>query len=160
VLEVVAMIGRRRVGDESGTAAVETALLFSVVLGPLLLGLLYYGFFFWKAQAVPTLDPNLDQSGFVGYICPADLLTRVKASTLIAVQNVDNGTGLPISLSDITTTLLTPVSSTTLGVDVAVSIRLHVTDKTLSFLPLPNGGNVVNDAVIRLQNVRIKTTGC
>jgi hypothetical protein len=154
------MIGRRRVGNESGTAAVETALLFSIVLGPLLLGLLYYGFFFWKAQAVPTLDPNLDQSGFVGYLCPADILTRVKATTLIAVQNVDDGTDLPISLSDITATLLTPVSSTTLGVDVAVSINLHVMNEALSFLPLPNNGSVISDAVIRLQNVRIKTTGC
>jgi hypothetical protein len=154
------MIGRRRVGNESGTAAVETALLFSIVLGPLLLGLLYYGFFFWKAQAVPTLDPNLDQSGFVGYLCPADILTRVRATTLIAVQNVDDGTDLPISLSDITATLLTPVSSTTLGVDVAVSINLHVMNEALSFLPLPNNGSVISDAVIRLQNVRIKTTGC
>lgn len=151
---------RRRPRLQRGAAAVETALLFAFVLGPLLVGLLYYGFFFWKAQAVPTLDPNLDQSGIVGYVCPADLVTRVKAATLIAVQNVDDGTGLPISLSDITATVLTPVSSTSLGVDVLVSISLPAMDENLSWLPLPDNGDVVSDTVIRLQNVRIKTTGC
>jgi hypothetical protein len=156
------MRGGLRGRNERGTAAVETALLVSAVLAPLLIGVLYYGLFFWKAQAVTTLDPSLDQSGFVGTFCDSQipqLLARVQTAALVAIENVDEGTGLPFHLSDITATVISYVPGQ-LGVDIKISVVLPVLANTLAFLPLPNDGNVISDAMIRLQNVRISTGSC
>ncbi|MGZ4445280.1 MAG: hypothetical protein ACXVWZ_03930 [Nocardioides sp.] len=147
---------------ERGAAAIEAALLLSLVLTPLMLGVLYYGFFFWKLQRVPELDPNIDQSGIVGTFClnqQTDLLTRVRAAALVSAQNLDNGTDLPVSLSDITATVVqyTPGA---LGVVVKVGFRTHVLDEAVSWLPLPNDGNVVSDSQVRLENVVITSGSC
>ncbi|MBB6626557.1 hypothetical protein H5V45_04385 [Nocardioides sp. KIGAM211] len=147
---------------ERGAAAVEAALLLGAVLAPLMVGVLYYGLFFWKLQSVPTLDPNLDQSGFVGSYCATQrtqLADRVRAATLVSVQNVDEGSGLPISLEDIVVTVLDYVPGS-LGVSVQVSITAPVLEETLSFLPLPDDGNVVSDSVVRLENVMISSESC
>jgi hypothetical protein len=148
---------RARRSDDRGAVAVEAALVGSFILVPLLLGILFYGYYFWKLQQVPLLDPNLDQAGFVGDLCSAELLARVKATALVALENVDDGTGIPIGSNDITTTLVNGIPGQ-LGVDVRVSITTTVISSSL--LPLPNNGNVVNDVLIRLQNVRITTAGC
>ena len=148
---------RARKSDHRGAVALEAALVGSVILLPLLLGVLYYGYYLWKMQQVPLLDPNLDQAGFVGDLCPADLLARVKTAALVALENVDDGTGLPLTSNDVTTSLVNSVPGQ-LGVDIKISITRSVIDSSL--LPLPNDGNLVNDVLIRLQNVRITTAGC
>lgn len=147
---------------ESGVAAVEAALLLSLVLAPLMLGVLYYGYFFWKLQRVPELDPNVDQASFVGTYCVGaipDLLTRVRTAALVAAQNLDNGTDLPISLGDVTATVVS-YTPDTLGLVVSVAFRTKVLNETVSFLPLPDDGNIVNDAQIRLENVKISSGSC
>jgi hypothetical protein len=148
---------RARRSDDRGAVAVEAALVGSFILVPLLLGILFYGYYFWKLQQVPLLDPNLDQAGFVGDLCGDDLLARVKTAALVALENVDDGTGLPIASNNITTSLVNAVPGQ-LGVDIKISITTSVMDSEL--LPLPNDGNLVNDVLIRLQNVRITTAGC
>lgn len=147
--------GRRR--DQRGAVAVEAALVSSFILVPLLLGVLYYGFYLWKMQSVPLLDPNLDQAGFVGEVCEGELLDRVKTAALVALENVDDAVGLPLTSNDVTTSLVHAVPGQ-LGVDVRISITTLVTSS--SPVPLPNGGNVVNDVMLRLENVVIKTAGC
>jgi Flp pilus assembly protein TadG len=141
---------------ERGAVAVEAAIVSSVLLVPLLLGVLYYGNYLWKSQQVALLDPNLDQSGFVGEICPGELLARVKDAALVAMENVDDAAGLPLTSNSITTSLVNGVPGQ-LGVDIRVSITTTITSSAP--IPLPNDGNVVNDVMIRLQNVVIKT-GC
>jgi hypothetical protein len=157
--------GDRRAGlarprGARGAVAVEAALMLSVILMPLMLGVFYYGYFLWKAQSQPLLDPNVDQAAFVGDLCGPELLARVRDTVLVTATNLDDGTHLPISLSDITATLVDPLATGTLGVDVRVSISAPVLQEKLSFLPLPNNGRLVSDALIRLENVRLKTAGC
>lgn len=151
------MDGRRSRRRDDGAVAVESALVLSVILAPLLIGVLTYGFYFWQAQKVPLLDPNMDQSGIVGELCEAELVSRVKAAALTAVTNVDDTGALPVALDDITATVLSAVPNG-LGVDVSVSITTTIGEG--SFLPLPNGGNVTKDVFLRLQNVKLKTAGC
>jgi hypothetical protein len=146
----------RRSRDQHGSVAVEAAIVGSVILVPLLLGILFFGYYLWKMQHVPLLDPNLNQAAFVGVICPDELLARVKDAALVAMENVDDGTGIPLSSNDITTSLVNSVPGQ-LGVDVRVSITTSVMSS--SPIPLPNDGSVVNDVLIRLENVVIKT-GC
>lgn len=139
---------------QRGAVAVEFAVVSSALLVPLLLGALFYGYYLWKMQHVPLLDPNLDQAGIVGEMCPGELLARVKEAALVAMENV--GAGIPLASNDITTALVSAVPGQ-LGADVRVSITTSVMSS--SPVPLPHGGNVVNDVLIRLQNVVVKT-GC
>jgi hypothetical protein len=143
---------------DRGAVAVEAALTLSVILAPLMLGVFYYGYFLWKAQSQPLLDPNIDQAAFVGELCEGELLERVRQTALVSAENLDDGTHLPIKLSDITATVVQSVPN--LGVDVKVSISAPVLKETLSFLPLPNDGRIVSDALVRLENVRLKSAGC
>ena len=155
--------GRRRSvptrRGQRGAVAVEAALMLSVILMPLMLGVFYYGYFLWKAQSTPLLDPNVDQAAFVGEICEGELLDRVRAAALVTAENLDDGTHLPIELTDITATVVNFVPNG-LGVDVRVSISAPVLEELIAFLPLPNDGRIVSDAMIRLENVRLKTAGC
>lgn len=148
------MVGRRPRRRDDGAVAVESALVLSFILAPLMLGVLTYGYYFWQAQRVPLLDPNIDQSGLVGEICESQLVGRVLDTVRTAVENVDDANALPVPVNGITATVLDFVPGT-LGVDVRVSITTNLG----SVLPLPNGGNVTNDVLLRLQNVKVKT-GC
>lgn len=139
--------------------AVEAALVLSVILMPLTLGVFYYGYFLWKAQSQPVLDPNVDQAAFVGELCSGELLDRIRTAALVTAENLNDGTRLPIAVTDITATVVSYVPNG-LGVDVQVSISAPVLEEKLSFLPLPNNGRIVSDALIRLENVRLKTAGC
>ena len=150
------MMGRRSRRRDDGAVAVESALVLSFILAPLMIGVLTFGLYFWKAQRVPLLDPNIDQSGLVGEICESEIVDRVRTAALVAVENVDGADALPVTLSDITATIVSYVPGG-LGVDVSVSITSNISDG--SPFPLPNDGNVTNDVLIRLQNVKIKT-GC
>ena len=147
---------------ERGAAAVEAALLFSVVLVPLMLGVINYGFYFWQAQKAPELDPNIDQSGIVGTYCAGqipDLLTRVEAAALIAAQNLDSGTDMAVSAGDITATLVS-YTPDTLGLVVQVSFSTNVVDALIPYLPLPDDGNLLSSSQVRLQNVKITSGSC
>lgn len=148
--------------DQGGAAAVESALLVSAVLAPLMLGVLQYGYYFWKLQGVPDLDPNVDQSSLVGTYCTGqipDLLTRVKEAALVAANNLDDGSDLPLSLSDITATVVS-YTPDTLGLVVNVRFTTNVVDELGSFLPLPDNGNLVSSSQVRLQNVKVSSGSC
>jgi hypothetical protein len=148
--------------DDAGAAAVEAGLLISAILMPLLLGVINYGHYFWQLQRVPELDPNIDQSGLVGTYCLGqipDLLTRVREAALVAANNLDDGNDLPLSLSDITATVVS-YTPDTLGLVVEVGFSTNVIDELISFLPLPDDGNLVSGAQVRLQNVKITSGSC
>lgn len=147
---------------ERGAAAVEAGLLISAVLVPLMLGVINYGYYFWQLQRIPELDPNLDQSSLVGTYCVGqipDLLTRVRKAALVAADNLDDGNDLPLSLSDITATVVSYTPGT-LGLIVEVGFSTNVIDELVSFLPLPDDGNLVSGAQVRLQNVKITSGSC
>ena len=143
--------------DQRGAVAIEAGLVISFLLVPLLLGVLYYGFYLWKLQQVPLLAPNLDQAAFVGAYCEADLLARVKDTALVNMENIDDGVGMPLTSNSITTSLVNAIPGQ-LGVDVRISVKASAL--SASPIPLPLGGQVVNDITVRLENIVIKTTGC
>ncbi len=58
-----ARVRRRR--EERGAAAVEAALIASLLLAPLFSGVLYWGHFFWESQKVRTLDVTAIPQGSV-----------------------------------------------------------------------------------------------
>lgn len=140
----------------------EMALLLPTVLAPLLLGVVYYGYFFWRAQQVPVLAPQLDQASLVGTYCAGtipQLTDRVRALTLVSVQDLEGAAGLPVTASDVTAAVVDYVPDG-LGVLVRVSVTSSVLDSAVPLVPLPHGGRLTQDALLRLENVRISTGSC
>lgn len=151
------MAATRR-ADEQGAVAVEAALFLSVVLIPLLLGVVTYGMYFWKAQQVAPLSQRLPLDSIVGQFDCSQLVDRVKTTVqnaLPAVSGLFNNQ-LPLTAIGVTVIDVLP----TIGVDVSVSITLPGSTDLGGLLPLPNGGNIVSEATYRLENVQLTTAGC
>jgi hypothetical protein len=144
--------------DERGAVAVEAALFLSVVLIPLLLGVVTYGMYFWKAQQVAPLSQRLPLDSIVGQFNCAQLVDRVKTTVQNALPAVSNlfGDQLPLTAIGVTVIDVLP----TIGVDLSVSITLNGASDLGGLLPLPNGGNIVSEATYRLDNVQLTTAGC
>lgn len=147
---------RARRHPETGVAAVETGLVM-MFLSPLLIGVLFYGSYFWQAQKMSAYAPQVTQSQVVGlYTSCADLLTAVKGTVLTNVNNVSTST--QIGLDDITATVVDFLPDQ-LGVDVRVSVRVPVVTSVVSAI-LPNNGDVVSEVLTRLENVRLNVQTC
>lgn len=152
-----------RVRSEQGVAAVEAALV-STFLMPLVMGVLFWGQYFWKAQDVPELTPYVPQDAIVGNFCSADqLVNEVKNVVLTNLTTVagNNDIGLSgITLSDITANVISPVVSSvpTLGATVQVSVRIPLVSSLGSLLP--NNGAVIKETTLRLENVTLSTGTC
>lgn len=148
---------RRRHRGDTGAAAVEGALVIAFYLMPLLLGVLVYGDYFWRAQRVAEYVERASVDGLVGrYATCGELIDRVRStlsSALSANLNRD-----PVPLEDITVSVVELLP--TVGVVVEVSIRTDVTSTLSSFLPLPNGGAVMSELTFRLDDVVVTTSSC
>ncbi len=146
--------GRTR--SERGVAAVEAGLIVTF-LSPLLVGTLFYGTYFWKAQQLDAYTPTIPPTAVVGtYLNCVDLLTKVRNTVLVNSNGL--GTATELQLDDITATVVDHVPER-LGVDVLISVRVPVVSAGVGAL-LPNGGDVVTEALTRLESVRLDTQSC
>jgi hypothetical protein len=149
-----AILGR----GERGAVAVEAALFLSVVLIPLLLGVITYGMYFWKAQQAEPLSQRLPLNSIVGQFNCAQLVDRVKTTVQNALPSVSGLFGNQLPLTDIGVTVINVLPS--VGVDISVSIRIDGGGQLGGLLPLPNGGDIISEATYRLDNVTLTTAGC
>lgn len=140
--------------SERGVAAVEAGIV-STMLMPLLLGVLYFGLYFWQAQRAPIYDPRLPIGAFAGQsLTCLSLLDQVK-NDVVTLVNQNSGAA-PIDLSDVTAavTELLPTG----GAIVQVSVRVPVSSPFSSFLP--NEGAIVNESMLRLEDVTVTDGIC
>lgn len=144
--------------DEQGAVTVEAALLLSVVLLPLLIGVVSFGMYFWKAQQVAPLSQRLPLDSIVGQFNCAQLVDRVKTTVQNALPAVSGLFDNQIPLDAIGVTVLDVLP--TIGADVSISITLPGTSTLGGLIPLPNGGNLISEATYRLDNVELTTAGC
>ena len=151
-------MARRTHHDERGAVAVEAALFLTVVLIPLLLGVVTYGMFFWKAQQVAPLSQRLPLDSIVGQFNCAQLVDRVKTTVQNALPSLTGLVQGPLPLTAIGVSVVNVLP--TVGADVSVSITIPAGNTLGGLLPLPNGGNVVTEATYRLDNVTLTTAGC
>lgn len=149
-----AILGR----GERGAVAVEAALFLSVVLIPLLLGVITYGMYFWKAQQVGPLSQRLPLQSIVGQFNCAQLVDRVKTTVQNALPGISGLFPEQIPLTAIGVKVISVLP--TIGVDLSVSITLSGSSDLGGLLPLPNGGAIVSEATYRLENVQLTTAGC
>ena len=143
---------------ERGAVAVEAALFLSLVLVPLVLGVITYGSYFWQAQKVQPLSTRLPLDDVVGSFNCAELIDRVKTTVQNALPQVDGLTGGIVPLEDIGVQVVNVLP--TVGVDIVLSINVPAINQLGGLLPLPNGGSLLSEATYRLDNVKLSTAGC
>jgi hypothetical protein len=143
---------------ERGAIAIEAAVILSVVLMPLLLGVLTYGSYFWQAQKAQPLAAQLPMDSIVGQFNCAQLVDRVKTTVQNALPSVTNLYTGQLPLDDIGVRVVNVLP--TVGVDVVVSISVPAATQLGGLLPLPNDGKLLTEATYRLDNVQLTTAGC
>lgn len=135
----------------------EAALVVSVLLFPLLLGVLAWGDYFWRAQRVDTLAPAIPVGNVAGTFSCQALQDEVAASVVSVVNGLDPEIGA-IDLSEVVVTLLEV--SPEVGVTVQIHIEVGVVSGLNSLIPLPGGGGLVTDFTQRLDDVRLTDQVC
>ena len=141
--------------DQRGVAAVEAGLI-SALLSPLMIGVLAYGQYFWQAQT-GKIDPQVDQGAVYGAFASCSTLRALLVDTVVANANkVTSGT--PIQAGDVTAEIVDFVPHQ-VGVDARLSLRVSVGQSAMRGL-LPHDGEVVSDAYVHLDNVRLDVQAC
>lgn len=131
--------------------------MFVGLLMPLLVGILYYGNYFWQAQKVDPLAARLPMDGVVGTFSCEQLVDRVKDTVLANLSAIDGSLG-DLGLADVAVRVVDVLP--TVGALVTVSVRVPVADQLTDLLPLPGAGSTVSEATYRLDNVVLTTTSC
>lgn len=142
---------------QRAAAAVEAALVVSVLLIPLIVGILQWGDYFWRAQRVDTLAPAVPSGAVAGtFTCSG--LKSVVAGQIAAVVNGLDPAAAPISAQDVVVTVTEVLPD--VGVTVDIHIQTAATDGLASLIPLPGGGALVTDFSQRLADVSVSTSPC
>lgn len=150
------MLRTRRTRSEKGAAAVEAGLL-STMLFPLMVGVLFWGNYFWKAQSVDIYAARPDPNSIVGVNFTCNQLTDlVKQQVLDNINALGDPSIPPVSLQDISASVVQVLP--TAGAYVHVSVSVPVVDQFTSLLP--NGGRVIQEMSFRLDNVTLTTDAC
>lgn len=146
---------RRRARDQRGVAAVEAGLI-TALFSPLAIGLLAYGQYFWEVQK-HRVEPQVDQAAVYGAFDSCESLRTLLRQTVVA-NAAHLGSATPVDLDDVTAEVVDFVPQQ-IGVDVRLSVRVAVAQSAMSGL-LPNGGEVVSDTYVHLDNVRLDVQAC
>ncbi len=147
---------RGAVRSERGVAAVEAGLVTTFLM-PLLLGVLFYGNYFWQAQRTGPYDPRLPEGAVVGY-----QLTCQQVEDLVKQAVVDQSSTLGdayapgLDLGQVSAQVVEVLPD--FSVVVHISVRVQVADQFTSLLP--DGGAVVNDVTQRLSGVTVDSAVC
>jgi len=144
--------------DERGSVAVEAALFLTVVLVPLLLGIITYGNYFWQAQKAQPLSARLPLQSIVGEFNCAQLVDRIKTTVQNAMPQVTGLIDDQLPLDAIGVHVDDVLGS--VGVDVTVTLTFEASLALGGLIPLPHGGNLVTEASYRLDNVTLTTASC
>lgn len=136
----------RRRPDQRGAVVVETALVISFFLIPLLVGVLTLGERLWQAQKKDPYEPRISSSQVVGPFSCGDLVTRVRNTV---ADNIA-GLGVPIDVSWVEAQVVE------IDPDVGVLVEVKVT------VPPPDGTGdpVVTEASVQLENASLGTSIC
>ena len=149
-MRVVAAPHHRRADDERGAAAVEFALIFSLILVPLLLGMLQYGWYFYTSQVTGSAARETARRLTVGDCQGGTAPT--KATSFARRQS--GLTTLTLSYGS----TATPTSNTLPAIGQVVRVTATVDGSIIGFLPLPNGGQITRTVDARVEDVTEDST--
>lgn len=134
---------RRR--DQHGAVVVEAALVVSLFLIPMLVGVITLGERLWHLQKHDPYEPRIYTSQIVGTFDCAGLLDRVRNTV---VNNV-SGLGVPIDAAWVSPTV---IEADATGVLVQVSVSVPPESGS--------GDPVVLSSATRLDNVQLTSLAC
>ncbi|WP_292604550.1 TadE/TadG family type IV pilus assembly protein [Nocardioides sp. REDSEA-S30_B4] len=150
-------VSRSRRASEEGAVAVEAALVIAALLVPLLLGVVTWGDYFFRAQRVDTLAPGVPVGGVAGEFTCQGLKDRV-ASTVVDVVGDLDASLVGIEVSDVTVSVVEVLPD--VGVVVDIHIETPLVGGLASLIPLPGGGSIVTDFSQRLEDVTVTDAVC
>lgn len=142
---------------ERGAVAVEAALVISLLLVPLFLGIVTWGDYFFRAQRVDTLAPGVPVGGVAGSFSCQGLKDRVATTVVSVVRDLDPSLA-DIEAADVTVTVVEVLPQ--VGVTVDIHIETPLVGGLASLIPLPGGGSIVTDFSQRLQDVTVTDVTC
>ncbi|MBA8804113.1 hypothetical protein FB382_002404 [Nocardioides ginsengisegetis] len=134
----------------------EAGLVVSLLLAPLLVGIIQWGDYFWRAQSVDTLAPAVPTGAVAGTFTCEGLKSAV-AAQVASVVNGLNPSGSPMTAAAVLVTVTEVLPS------VGVTVDIHVeapTSGLASLIPLPGGGALVTDFSQRLSDVTVSSAVC
>lgn len=139
--------GRPR--DERGATAVEFALVFCLVILPMIFGIVQYGYQYWSLSTADAAAREAARQLAVGtdWTC-----TRAGAITKISIPAVKTAT--PTVTRTSTGNLIAP------QVGDIVTVRVQFDSLKLGFVPLPGGGRINRTAQARVENVPVAPLTC
>ena len=141
---------RRPSRDEAGATAVEFALVFSVVLVPLIMGLLQFGWYFYTAQVAGSAARETARRLAVG-----DCRTAGEARSYAATQaNLSSAAAGSLALTFGTPAAAGAVTSAVPAPGQTMRVRLELDDdvQLFEFLPLPYDGTIVRIVDTRVED--------
>lgn len=137
----------RRRDDQRGAAALEFGLVIPVIL-MLIFGIIQYGFMYWSLQTASATAREAARSLIVG---TTEACTLARAEEL--ADNPAVGGGAPVAVARYFDTTGAATTGPVEGGSVEVEVSLTTLNLSMPFLPLPDGGNVVQTAEARVENV-------
>ena len=135
------VITRRRRDGERGAAAVEFALIFAVVLVPMVMGMLQYGWFFYSSQVTSSAARETARRLTVGD-CQTGTSATTYARQQSGFQTLTLSYGSPAS----------PTSNTLPPVGQVVRVTAQADGGIIGFLPLPNNGQITRTVDARVED--------
>lgn len=137
----------RRPCDERGAAALEFGLVIPVIL-MMIFGVIQYGFVYWSLQTASATAREAARALIVG--------TTETCTLDRAEQHADSpavGGGGPVAVARHFDASGTATSGPVEGGMIEVEVSLTTLDLNMPFLPLPDGGSVVQTAEARVESV-------
>lgn len=114
----------------------------------LIFGIIQYGFMYWSLQTASATAREAARALIVG-TTEACTLDRAEAHA----DNASVGGAAPVAVARYFDPSGTPTTGPVEGGMVEVEVSLTSLDMNMPFLPLPDGGNVVQSAEARVENV-------
>lgn len=126
-------------------------MVVSVILAPLLTGIISYGHLMWQKQDVGPLASRLPMDGITGTFTCTDLISAVKDAVIANMPAINGATGSVLP-EDVTVAVIEALPSVGAVVEVSVSVDLDASVGGL--VPMPAGlTEVVSEATYRLDHV-------
>lgn len=142
--------------SERGVAAVEAGLVATFLM-PLMMGVFVFGNWFWQAQFAPQAAVRLPQGSVVGYQLTCDeVVTLVKNAVVTQTAALGDAYAPDVGLDQVAVEVVDVLPDMSAVVHISVTVPV---DSAMSSW-LPNNGEVVTDATMRLQNVTVLTSVC
>lgn len=137
---------RRR--DDRGSTIVEFALVFPIVL-LVVLGIIQYGYHYWALETASATAREAARRLIVG---TDPVCTRQRALDHASAPNV--GSAPPV----VNFAYGNPTNTAVRGTLVTVTVTIQSLD--MGILPVPSGGQVVQSATNRVENVPADPLAC